>query len=435
MKPLISITCKVFIVVLLSQSITYANSEVSPSLMTAWNMVRDGKVLPGIMLAERLYNEKKIRSGDYAQLLTIVGDERGAEKIMARPNSNRTLNKTFDHTELSTMPALDAIMELAKDKRIVILNESHYDQRHRAFAHLLALRLRKIGFTHFAAETFTTTVVDSMEDGAPDNDTGVYVADPVYADLVRQAVKSGYTVFPYEETQEQSFIAQQEQRDERFAREETQAKNLLMLLRDVPDSRIFIYVGGSHILESPDANGLEWMAALLKQYSGIDPLTVDQIAGTPHVSRGREFSIYRHIEPLIGPRTSVVFNLANQPVRREGVDLITFHPDLTEARTERPAWLHMCGYRLPFDITVEPDDDLRLIRAFIVGEPSGSIPIDQVILPAGAASASLLMPTGEYRIEIQSRDGMNSILDAEYSAVRSNASPSLDDYRHAMSCQ
>ena len=64
-------------------------------------------------------------------------------------------------------------------------------------------------------------------------------------------------------------------------REERQASRLAEVIANLAESeRILIHVGYSHAAEVPimgfGGNPLEWMAARLKQRTGIDPLTIDQ---------------------------------------------------------------------------------------------------------------------------------------------------------------
>ena len=48
------------------------------------------------------------------------------------------------------------------------------------------------------------------------------------------------------------------------------------IFNDDPDAKVFIHVGHSHVAERPipDENGMRWMAARLKEATGIDPLTI-----------------------------------------------------------------------------------------------------------------------------------------------------------------
>jgi|SRR5690606_3954053 len=50
--------------------------------------------------------------------------------------------------------AIRTIVERARDRRIVIVNEAHDSPRDRAFVLKVAEALRPLGFTHFAAEAF-----------------------------------------------------------------------------------------------------------------------------------------------------------------------------------------------------------------------------------------------------------------------------------------
>src|SRR3546814_6912581 len=58
----------------------------------------------------------------------------------------------------------------------------------------------------------------------------------------------------------------------------------------------------------------------------------------------------------------------------------------------------MDGYRRPFEIKLKAQSVRTLLRAFKKDEPVGSIAMDQVLVPSDADSATLMLPTGRYRI-------------------------------------
>jgi hypothetical protein len=399
----------------------------------AWSMARDGQVLPALVMAERLFETDRMPAGSLAQLMAVVGDADGVEKLLWRdggpqdPGSEET-------ARVSVEPAIDAIVRLAANKRIVILNETHHDQRHRAFAMRLALRLREVGFTHLGAETFTESISESMKDGAPDGRGGVYVIDPVFADFVRQAYKAGYLLFSYEQTAAQAEAAEDAGINARMAREEAQASNILRILTEEPHARLFIYVGGSHLLETDDDSGRAWMAKILKHESGVDPLTIDQTFGTPRLSRGREGRLYRQVERHLSRYPAIARDERGRLLARAGTDITVFHPS-DSVPTPRPNWLFMCGYRMPYDIPLERSSSRRLVRAFLSGEPDGSIPVDQVLVERNAAAAFLMLPPGRYRIESQSEAGNSAVLDASFDTLKARGSWTLRKYRDAESCK
>lgn len=396
-----------------------------------WSMARNGQVLPALVMAENLLAAGRMPAGSLAQLMTVMSDGNGVERMLWRDSEPESI--ADEAADVFLEPAIESILELAAKRRVVILNESHVDQRHRAFAMQLALRLREIGFTHIGAETFFESISDSMKDGAPDKESGIYTIDPVFADFVRQAHKAGYQLFAYEQTSEQVKAAEGAGSDARKAREEAQARNILQVLRKNPRARLFIYVGGSHLLEKNDESGKAWMAKLLKQASDIDPLTIDQIFGTPHLSKAREGSLYKQVEHKLSSFPAVASDRDGRLLARNGTDVTVFHPADT-VPTPRPNWLFMCGYRAPYDVPLERRNARRLVRAFLINEPAGSIPVDQVLLERNSAVASLMLPPGRYRIESQSENGDSMVLSALFDTSLANTSWYLRSYQSAASC-
>lgn len=388
-----------------------AASGSGPNIVTVWNMVLDqNKPLPAVVLAEQLLAEKSISTQELVQIYALTGDAKGTAAII---DGKATAPDPMPVPELigySPQPAIQAIVEAARSRRVVMLNESHQDQRHRAFALRLARELRKIGYTHIGAETFSTQVNESMEDGAPDGKSGLYTADPLFADFVRQSKKLGYALFPYEQRPEQRSAGDNGRMLGLASREQAQADNIGEILKADPRARVFIYAGGSHLMEEADVNGNEWMALRLKRLTDVDPLTIDQTNGTPRSTAELDGSLYRSVASTFSLIAETMFedgkgNFLSQP----GFDAIVFHPR-DAASSARPGWLSMEGYRRPQEIQLVPMEARRMIRAFLVGEPVGSIPMDQLLVPPNSERVELMLPRGKYRIEEQSESGQSVVL-------------------------
>ncbi|MCC7632786.1 hypothetical protein [Stenotrophomonas rhizophila] len=405
-------------------------AESFTPLHVLWQRAGEGRVLPALVEAERMHALGRIGPSELAQLLAIAGDESGAERLMAQAYPQKVVDMPPPPRAVMER-AVDAIAALARTRRVVILNESHADSRQRAFALALAARLRGLGYTHFGAETFTDGVAGSMRDGAPDAATGVYTADPVFADLVRYAQRIGYVLFPYEQREDQALHAPADSGPS--AREWAQARNIVDLLVADPDARVFIFSGGSHLRETVDARGREWMGAWLRRLGGLDPLTVDQNAGLPHPAPARETPLYRSLRPLLPNYVAAVRLNGGDYATRDGVDMVVFHPALASV-TARPAWLYMCGYRLPYVIALPAGDQRRLVRAVAADEPAGSTAVDQVLVAAGTAKVELMLPTGRYLIQSQSEQGHDTVLMTRLDTVTRPVSDGLAGYQRAMSC-
>ena len=97
-------------------------------------------------------------------------------------------------------PALDAIPELARGYRIVLLNEAHNIPLTRSLTVQLLSKLRQEGFDYFAAETLYENDTALPSRGYPIDASGFYTREPVYAEMVRTALKLGFKVIAYEAT-------------------------------------------------------------------------------------------------------------------------------------------------------------------------------------------------------------------------------------------
>mgnify|MGYP006899130785 CR=1 FL=1 len=210
------------------------------------------------------------RGGKTSSDLSFIGLYKEAlqEWDKARPYK-RKVSREDSIDFVKTYKPVDArtfILKKAKENRVIIFNEAHYNPRHRVFVTSLLEDLKKAGFTHFAAETFSTRPAFKENSQYPNLNTGYYSMEPQFGNLIREANRLNYSLYPYE----QSSGGQQQQR------ETGQAKNLARLLDSLPGSKVIVYCGFAHIGEYPIEGWAIPMAAMLKELTGIDPYTIDQ---------------------------------------------------------------------------------------------------------------------------------------------------------------
>lgn len=384
---------------------TPAEAEPDPQLADVISSLRENRAFHAIQLLDEGVARGSIPAGVAAQFMAVSGDPARAEALLHSPAPARpaTAADVPEFSDLSMAPAIAAIVRAAQSSSIVMLNEDHAHQRHRAFAHDLLVGLRAVGFTHFGAETFSENIVNSLTDGAPDTGSGIYTFDPIYADLARQAKAMGYSIFPYEQRPGQE-LEDGTGEDLRQAREQAQAENILAILGSDPDARIFVYAGSGHISEGIDVAGRQWMARILKDRSGLDPLTVNQVHGTPRRLPELDRPLYRAVESFRGIEEPVVVRNGGDIVTLPGFDLVVFHPR-ERFFHGRPDWMSMEGYRKRCRLKLEPRSSDMLARAFVASEPDDSIPMDQILLPAGSQSVEFRLPEGDYSVIRQDADG------------------------------
>lgn len=163
--------------------------------------------------------------------------------------------------------AIDAIAGLAASHRVVMVNEAHHDPHTRLITLQLLPRLRALGFTHLAIEALIEDGDSLRRRGYPVASSGTeYLREPVYGQIVREALRLGYVLVPYDPSENRA----QE-------REKLQARALYekVLARD-PDARLLVHAGYAHIDKAPGRLGsVQPMAERLRGLSGLDILSVD----------------------------------------------------------------------------------------------------------------------------------------------------------------
>lgn len=307
--------------------------------------------------------------------------------------------------------AIAAIVERARNTRIVILNEAHDEPRHRAFGLDVARALRPLGYTILAAEALMNNADAGLSakamaalatEGYPRRGTGFYINDPVFGDFIRQALALGYRPVAYEQTSHEQAKTPLEGI---IAREQEQAENLARHIAAAgPNAKILIYVGYSHAAEAPVSYGenekAEWMAARLKRMTGIDPLTIDQTELRQASPSPAGSAAYDILSKAVGRRSAVLSfqgRFLKSGNSREALDLQVVHPPVKWVNG-RPDWLRRMSRRpVAVPPALRPAKGRRLVQAFVAGEAKDAVPVDQVLVVAGNPLPRMMLPAGPIR--------------------------------------
>ncbi|MDG5488782.1 hypothetical protein NYR55_09145 [Sphingomonas sp. BGYR3] len=320
-------------------------------------------------------------TGQNGQMLSLFGRE---DLIAASSDDYRA---TRCAPAPATGPALDAIAERARNTSIVIINESHERSEHRGFSAEVAARLRPLGYTVLAMEALDNSgVAAPLRHRAPflrepalpyfSNEDGFYLGESGFGRFGRIAKRLGYRLLPYEAGSPPS--ARPMTREQSIAfREAEQARTLAAFIAVNPSVKLLVHVGYSHAGEVPMPDGTVWMAARLKQQTGIDPLTISQTT-----CRGG------------GDATRLAVLPADEPAGR--FDLVVDHPT---ARFERgrPVWRRDLGDQWVDVPAMRPFTGWRVIEARLAGEPVTAVPMDTVAVRPGE-DVALLLPPGRYTL-------------------------------------
>lgn len=350
---------------------------------------------------------------------SFVGDYPAA--LASFPIAQRSLPDDspppLDSPGFDVRPALEAIPPLARDCRIVLFNEAHHVPLTRSLTVQLLSRLREEGFDYFAAETLDARDAQLATRGYPVHASGFYTEEPVYAEMVRTALKLGYKVVAYEAGANTPSGE---------PREAAQARNLYArVFAHDPQARLVVNAGYSHILKSGRHLGGRSMAEYLQQFSGLPMLAVEQTMLIPHATAGDDHPIYTAVMQRIQPKVPVVFvDAQDRPWSlRPGYDVSVFFPP-SEQVQGRPTWLSLGGLRRPFEVNgrVCRRRFPCLVEARYGDEGADAIPADRLVLERPSAglyrysvplytsaqatpSGELYLRPGKYRLTATAEDG------------------------------
>lgn len=292
--------------------------------------------------------------------------------------------------------AIPFITTEAEKHRVVIINEAHHNSSHRFFTRSLLQNLYDKGYRNLGLEALGN---GNSADSAlnlrkfPVLASGHYIKDPQFGNMVREALEIGYRVFAYETTTSANGTL----------REIEQAKNIQKEMEARPQEKFLIHCGFDHALEGVHSSWEKAMAGRLAEYTGTDPLTIDQV----FYSEKSEPKFNHPLLKAFGFKVpSVLLETSTlQPLKykrgESWTDLAVLHP-VTNYTNDRPDWLMDPPYKkteialksisLSFPV---------MVFAFKKGEdPNTAIPVDLTELKDPENSCVLALKKGMYQIVV-----------------------------------
>lgn len=343
--------------------------------------------------------------GFLAQVLAATEAELGAyeQAVLQYPQGAPIPRDTPallpERGRFDAIDAADGIAAIARDRRIVMVNEAHHAAQTRLLTLALLPRLRALGFTHFAAEGLDERDRDLPARGYPTRASGPYVDEPVYGEIIRTALRLGFTVVAYESP---ATDAQQ--------REEEQAQHLIeRVFRGHGDARLFVHAGYAHVHKRPDYLDGDTMAMRLARRSGVDPLVVDQTVLRPSVP-GREYAGYRELLEAYPIDAATIFATPDRhaawSLEPRFYDISVLLPP-TRIVHGRPDWLSLGGERREVAIAIDLQATSLpcVIEARYANENEAAVPADRLLIERSGETAVLFLRNGDYRVDAVAANG------------------------------
>ena len=291
-------------------------------------------------------------------------------------------------------------MAQAASHRVVMVTEQHHVSTERLLTLELLRPLYEQGFRYLAAEALWAGEDQLNRRGHPIRETGYYVSDVVFGEMLREAIAIGYEVVPYEASQEEmqptdTMTGQQ-------ARDYWQAQNLIaVMIEQDPGAKVLVHCGYAHLQEVARPTWTP-MAYYFREATGLDPLTVDQ---TLFAERGTEklehpWRLAAEARGLVDDRPVVLVDGQGDllPVEPADRDIKVLRPR-TEHLNGRPEWMTMGGRRDAVAVrTPECVEEACVVEAFNVAWEERAVPYDRV--ETKSATVDMYLPP---RVEVEVR--------------------------------
>ncbi|MDB4913835.1 MAG: hypothetical protein JWM95_1479 [Gemmatimonadetes bacterium] len=394
-----------------AEGLQQAPTPLPPPFLLGQSALRDGNPLAGyveMLSLDSAYRSSPIFAKVYpemrANLEEFLGMSRAGISALSFPafRIGDALQPTPISPNFVPRPALDVFAERAARTRIVIWGEEHHLPQTRCLYEPLLRRLWDEGYRYFAAETFADTVM-SPGFATPDYRSGLYLRDPVFAAAVRTAVSLGYKLVAYEETG-RGPAGDNSYRDRR------QAEHLKERVFDRDaNARVLVIAGRGHASKVTAPDGWTPMASVLRQLTGIDPLTIYAPRMTERSTRGEEDGMYQYATArgLISQPTAFVDTTTGAILGQgQSLDAYVFWPRIT-IEDGRPDWMRACMDRRAVSVPagLGSGSELLLAQAFVDGEPMTAIAADQIVFRASESPPVLMVAPGAYAIRVINQAG------------------------------
>lgn len=320
---------------------------------------------------------------------------------MGMPTQDKNYTKTeIDsiNSKYSVVNASEYIIQEAQKNQVVMINEAHHNSMHRAFTKSLLQSLFDNGYKNLGLEALNNGVdLDSAlaSRGYAIQKTGYYIKDPQFGDLVREAIEIGYNVFAYERIGT----------DFGKNREIGQAKNIQKVIDSRPDEKFLIHCGFDHLMEGSYSGWEKAMAGRLTEYTGINPLTINQVDYSE-----RSDAEFNHplLKALDIKESSVLIDKDDNPLKYERrdawADIAVLHPN-TDYVDGKPNWLFENGNKkISLELKDIPIEFPVMVLAFKKGEDiNEAIPIDITEVETKKEIGHLALEKGAYEIVVTNK--------------------------------
>ncbi len=345
------------------------------------------------------------------QAFSFVGDNKSVVNTSVNHMQNSAqleiLNDTnfvnsVKENKIEFKSASTLILEEFKKTSVIMFNEAHDRVQTRAYFLSLLKDLKSAGATFLAMETLNENGNLKSLDGT----TGYYSAEPVCGQIIREAIKLGYKLIPYEDT-----LGYKHTNNER---DSIQARNLYNRIKTKNGvEKTVVLAGYGHIAEGTFNPDFRCMGMYFKTISQIDPLTVNQCEFIEESYMSTLSSkiidkIYHPDSVFAITKDYIKAVIFNDPI----FDIYIYHPQ-TQYINNRPNWL-LTSKKVISEVIIPDKIKPVLIQAYMKCEIKNDddyykkVPYDQTFYSSDNKAYLILEKKNKYKIVF--RNSSNEII-------------------------
>jgi hypothetical protein len=282
--------------------------------------------------------------------------------------------------DLKPEKAVDYISRHLPNQRLVMLNEAHHLPICRLFAIQLLDSLKKNGFHYLALETLGHDHKVN-KNGFPTTDDGFYLVEPMFAELIRQAVLKGFKIIDYDDNRD-SVECLPPPDAHRFycnnLRETNAAARIVHVFKQDAKAKVFVFVGHSHnnkdylLAHRQRQDGHKWafLAIQLKKLLQIEPFSINQSDMVERSNPAYENPFYNCVRQSMRFEESIILTGKDgkswlKPHFETMLDAFVFHPRTGKEISYE--WLENVGFK-PYSLDVSGIKDGYLTQVFYQNE-------------------------------------------------------------------
>ncbi|OJJ18873.1 hypothetical protein BKI52_25215 [marine bacterium AO1-C] len=319
------------------------------------------------------------------------------DKALMIEGRKKIVVKSLDSKQVKVPDAKNYILQRAKREQVIMINEAHHVGQHRAFAATLLAGLYQQGFRFLMVETLSHKDTLLNQRGYPLANSGYFTLEPMMSNLIRQAIKLGFKVLPYEANKRGT------------SRSKQQAMHLQEVLKKNPEAKMLVYGGIQNIEENHQKKSWVKMGEEFIKLTGINPFTIDQTEMTERFHKKYEHVYYRQVIKQGWLKNSpIVLEYQSKPWVADTGNLFVNYVDVqvflprTQLKNGRPTWLSWGTAKKYYKVDPKKWNIKQecLVQAFKPSDAENAVPIDQIHLKQLDKPSYLVLPKGSYQVKV-----------------------------------